>query len=284
MSIEAMRQAREALNVLMEAKQPIHSHYIIAAQAIEAIDAALAAPAEPVAEYLRIGGLSSFHWLKSPKSLSVDGEALKLYTTPPAPEAPTPTFPEGVAEHEQWRMSSVIEAAWQRDAQKLALALMSMPATRAEMEADESQGAAPEAQALREALWKCERAEAKAQEERTRHMNFVLDLHRVINWEPTLCSFPEIEEVRAALASSPPAVADAKDAAPELCRDADGDVCIDYSNAEGMLSMSFAPDGRISWACNAKNGSNHGSVTVAPIVFQVLDAELRAASTPSEQP
>ena len=53
-------------------------------------------------------------------------------TSVPAP-APEPVFPPGVAEHEQWRMDSIIQAAWAHDPGRLALALMSMPATRIEI-------------------------------------------------------------------------------------------------------------------------------------------------------
>lgn len=49
-----------------------------------------------------------------------------------------PAMPPWMPEHQQWRMSSIIEAAWEHDANKLALALRSMPATRAEIEAEDA--------------------------------------------------------------------------------------------------------------------------------------------------
>jgi hypothetical protein len=93
---------------------------------------------------------------KLPEAVSRYGDARKAaFAWADAQKAPQPRtaeppafaslqFPDGVAEHEQWRMSSIIEAAWQRDASKLALALRSMPATRAEIEAEPAPAPADE--------------------------------------------------------------------------------------------------------------------------------------------
>lgn len=64
----------------------------------------------------------------------------------------------------------------------------------------------------------------------------------------------------------------------------DGDVSIDYSNATGMLSMSFSPNGRMNWASIVRHRRKHGSVQLEPIVYQVLDRVLRdaEAAAPSQ--
>lgn len=51
-------------------------------------------------------------------------------------------------------------------------------------------------QRIREAEYEVKKARDETRWERTRHLNFVLDLGRVLRGEPTICDFPEVEEVR----------------------------------------------------------------------------------------
>jgi hypothetical protein len=111
MSIEAMRQAREAMALLIaltdtfKAAQEVRDIEFIGPQvaaaydaltpAIAALDTALAAPAEPVA-WGQLGTLNGKTYLRikydrmpypPPADVALNLNLVPLYTTPPAPEA-----------------------------------------------------------------------------------------------------------------------------------------------------------------------------------------------------
>lgn len=70
----------------------------------------------------------------------------------------------------------------------------------------------------------------------------------------------------------------AQPAAPELGRDPDGSVSIDYSNGEGMLTMSLAENGNLAWAVRLQDGrQTHGHAWLHDWAYAVLNREMEEA-------